>query len=543
MSAWNRSHYPHRFAQPILSQGIASFFLISIAITPSSAQTNQPTAELDVLIVARTARDQNHYDEAIKAYQQVLQTTADPTIVSTAQTELAWIHAYQKNYTASLALCDRLVQQDPNSVAFQLQRAEILSWAKRYDDSSRAYQKILTQNPQFLPAQLGQAEVLSWAGRHDQAIRGYRAVLSRQADNEKALTGIAQITLWQGDLTNALPQFLQLRQQFPQSIPIQLGLAKTYQGRQQLKLALATIQSLIEAKNPQAIAISQEIHAIQSHTEATIRSRSSDRNSFAINQTTKFRWGDTDTIQTVVVGYSKFTEPGRKLVQTTPIRIGIEGINYPTRWNLNAGVDVFDRLAAQPVVEGQITTQFSPTIRVGATANYQAYKENVATLENGIKVLRIKPHLHWQIDPSRSLYAQYGTGFYSDGNRDGQLWLGLKQQLGNFYVEGSILNWEYAKDPKNGYFAPSDYFLYGGELGWQGKIAELATCQLAVSIGRQSYSGESRAQNGYKGGCKVELSPTTTIDSQYRYSSNAVFTGATGNANEQSFQVSLKTNF
>jgi tetratricopeptide (TPR) repeat protein len=544
MSSWNQLDRRQRFARQILPQGIAGFLLIiSIATTPSSAQANQPTADLDILIVARTARDQNRYAEAVKAYQQVIHTNADPTIIATAQTELAWIYAYQKNYSASLALCDRLVQRDPTSAVFQLQRAEILSWAKQYDDSIRAYQNILTQNPQFLPAQLGQAEVWSWSGRYDQAIRAYRAVLSRQADNEKALTGIAQITLWQGDLTKALQQFLPLRQQFPQSIPIQLGLAKTYQARQELRLALATIQSLVEAKNPQAMAISQEIRAIQSYSEVTIRSRSSDRNSWAINQSAKLRLGDTDTLQSVQVGYGKFTEPGRKPLQTTPIRVGIEGTNYPTRWQLKAGVDIFDRLAAQPVVEGQITTQFSPTVRVGATGNYQVYQENVTTLENGIKVLRIQPHLHWQIDPSRSLYAQYGTGFYSDGNRDGQLWVGLKQQLGDFYVEGSILNWEYAKDPNNGYFAPSDYFLYSGELGWQGKVAELATCQLAVSIGRQSYSGESRSASGYKGGCKLELSPTTTIDSQYRYSSNAVLTGATGNANEQSFQISLKTNF
>ena len=530
--------------QPILIQGMAGLLLIVLAaIAAFPILADEPKSPLDALTIARTARDQNKLGEAIQNYQKVIQTTSDNTVIATAEMELAWIYAYQKNYSASLALCDRLVERNPNSEMFQLQRAEILSWAKRYSDSLQAYQQILTKNPKSLLAQVGQAEVLSWSGRYDEAIHEYQEVLSQQADNEKALTGIAQIALWQGDLDKSLQQFLTLREQFPKSIPTQLGLAETYQARQELKNALDVIYPLIEARNEQAIAISQEIHSIQSDTEVAIRNRSSNQNRFAINQTIKFRLVDSDILQSLQLGYGKFTQPDRQLIQTTPIRIGIEGTSYPTRWQLLAGADIFDRLSTQPFIEGQVTTQISPTFQVGATANYQLYKENIATLENGIKILRIQPYIYWQFTPSTSVYAQYGTGFYSDGNSDSQLWTRLRQKIDDFYVEASIFSWSFVKDLNNGYFAPSDYLLYGAELGWQGEISKSTTCNFGVSFGRQSYSSESRLANGYKGVCNLKLSNTTTINAQYLYTNNSLFTGTISNDNEQRFQVNLKTKF
>ncbi len=292
---------------------------------------------------------------------------------------------------------------------------------------------------------------------------------------------------------------------------------------------------------PIAHGLTKKINTIQSQTEFTSRTRSSGQDSFAVNQTVKFRAGDSDMLQSVQLGYGKFTQPGRNVVNHIPIRVGIEGTSHPTKWQVSAGVDIFDRLSTQPFVEGKVTTQLSPNLQVGITANYQAYKENVVTLENGINRFQVQPHIYWKITPSTSLYAQYGAGFYSDGNQDGQLWAGLKQEFGNFYVEGSVLSWRYAKDPNNGYFAPSDYFSYGGELGWQGKIADPATCQLAVAIGRQSYDGQSRPETGYKAGCNVKLSPTTSLDAQYRYSSSAQFSGQGSNSNDHRVQVNLKT--
>jgi tetratricopeptide (TPR) repeat protein len=528
-----------RFVKAALLYGLAGGGIFA-AIAPVRAQ--MPTAP-SALTTARTARDQSLYAEAVTAYLQVIQAASDPVTLSTAEMELAWVYAYQKNYEASLALCNRLVQRDPQSEPWQLQRAEILSWATRYADALAAYQQVLTQNPESIPAMLGQAEVLSWSGRYAPAIAAYQAVLTRQADSQKALTGIAQIALWQGDLDNALQRFLKLRQQFPRSTAIQLGLAKTYQARQEIKPALAVLAPLRLAKQPEALAIAAEIHGVQSSTEFVSRSRSSEQNSLGIDETVQFRIGDSNVLQSVQLGYRQFSQPGYERIHTVPLRIGVAGTNYPVRWSLSAGADIADRLPPQPFVEGKVNLQVNPTLEVGATTSYQAYQENVATLENGIQVLQVQPHVAWKITPSTSFYAQYGAGFYSDGNRDHQLWAGLKQKWGGFYAEGSILSWTFAKDLSSGYFAPSDYFLYSGELGWQGKVADRATCQLAGALGQQSYGGDSQSVTAYKAGCNVDVSTTTRLDVQYRYSSSAFFTGATGKSNEQRFNVNLKTRF
>jgi tetratricopeptide (TPR) repeat protein len=389
-------------------------------------------------------------------------------------------------------------------------------------------------------AQLQQAEQLSWAGQYDQSIAIYRQILTKVPNQERALTGLANIALWQGDLAQALTQFTALRQQFPDAPAIAIGLAKTQIARQEIKAARATLQPLMKQNNREAIALTQDLDRLQSQTEFSSRSRSSGQNSLAVNQSITLQ-GD-GLRQSFQVGYGKFTQPRYEVLQTTPIRLGIEGNHYPTKWQLTAGVDLFDRINAQPFVEGKVV-QGSPKFQVGLTANYQAYKENIATLENGINVLRLQPHLYWQMTPSTSLYAQYGAGFYSDRNRDGQFWTGLKQRFAGFYLEGSVFSWRYREDPQNGYFAPSDYFSYGGELGWQGKIAGPATCQLAIAIGRQSYDDQTRPENGYKAGCKIDLAPTTSLDTQYRYSSSALVTGEGASSKEHRLQVNLKTRF
>ena len=497
----------------------------------------------DALEKARVLKEQGKNMAAIAAYGELLKTNLSPDTQFTAQSELALLYAYQKDYGKSFQMYEQLLQKRPNENNIELQYAEILSWAKRYRASIDLYNKILKANPNDLAAQLGRAEVLSWDGQYDTAIAAYRNVLKTQPNQEKALVGLAQITYWQGDLNQAKDQLVALRQQFPASKVVQLELAKTYYSRQEIKSALVTLEPLLAEQNQDAIVLAKEIRSIQSKTEVSIYNRSSKQNSFVMTETVKVPRSNSNNVISAQVGYGQFTQPGHESLQYYPLRAGVEGTHYPIHWNLSAGVDLFDRLGSKPFVQGKVTAQVSSRFQVGATANYQAYKENVATLENGINVLHVQPYAFWQVTPSTSFYTQYGSGFYSDGNREGQLWAGLKQDIGNFYVAGSVLSWAFAKDPNNGYFAPNDYFSYGGEVGWKGKISPGATCNVAALIGRQSYGGKSRADNGYKVGCDMDLSRSTAIETQYQSSSSALLTGEGRSSKENRLQINLKTRF
>ena len=284
MNSWNRPHQLVKIATIVLSK-LAIGLLLS----------NSVFATTPTLIIQNSA-------------------TQNPS----TQSELAWNYAYQKNYDASLELCDRLIQSNPDNESFQLQRATIFSWANRYRESIQAYQQILAKNPQSIAATIGQAEVLSWDGQYEPARQLYQQVLTTNPNREKALTGMAYISLWQGDFGNAIDRFTTLRQQFPQSTSIQMGLAKTYVARQEIKSAKAVLEPLISAKNADAIALTKEINAIQSNTEFTSRTRSSGQDSLAVNQTVKFRVGDSDTLQSVQVGYGKFNQSGRDVINNMP---------------------------------------------------------------------------------------------------------------------------------------------------------------------------------------------------------------------------------
>jgi hypothetical protein len=422
-----------------------------------------------------------------------------------------------------------------------LQEAEQLSWAGRYREAIQAYDRILSTTPTDQSAQLGRAEVLSWDGQYGAAIDAYNAVLKLDPNLEKALLGKAQVTLWQGDPVRALGQFLSLRQRFPESKPIQLGLAKVYYAMQDAKSAYGILQPLLQAQDQAAIDLLKKMRSPQSTTAFEYRRRSSQQSRFTVSQGVTVKSAEAVPLGSVEVGYERFTQPGFEALQNYRVGVGIEGGQYPVHWHLAVGGDMFDRLSARAFVQAQVQAQVNPRFQVGVVANYQAFKENVPTLENQINLFRVRPYVFWQIQRTTSLYAQYEAGFYSDGNRDGQIWLGLKQTLGTFYLEGSVFNWTYRKDPNNGYFAPSDYFAYGAEAGWQGKVVDRLHCRVGISLGRQYYGGETRPDNGYKAGCSADLSKRFGIDAQYRYTSSGLSSGGGNDSNEKRFQVNLKT--
>ena len=248
-----------------------------------------------------------------------------------------------------------------------------------------------------------------------------------------------------------------------------------------------------------------------------------DRNNFgqsnqSIQQTVRFRINNSDTVQQVQTGFNSFEQRNFDNLNNIPIQLGIEGRIDPVSIRGSVGADLFDRLPAVPRVSTEISTQILPKVSLSGVVDYGAYKSNVQTLENKITAIQLGSNLYWQIDRHTGLFSLYRWGSYNDGNHEQQFLIKLERQLGQFFIAGSVFNWSYEKDPQNGYFAPPDFLVYAGEVGWEGNLFEPLKCRLSSTLGYQRLLGEFTNANTYQGRCTARFSPTFEADLGYGYS-------------------------
>jgi hypothetical protein len=115
-------------------------------------------------------------------------------------------------------------------------------------------------------------------------------------------------------------------------------------------------------------------------------------------------------------------------------------------------------------------------------------------------------------------------GSYSDGNFERELFFYLERRIGHFYIAGNLYHLSYAVQPPtgtflNGYFAPSNYWYYSGEIGWEGTIVEPLKCRFSVNLGGQTPEGGSAMTDSYQARCAARLSSGVEASLGYRLGS------------------------
>jgi tetratricopeptide (TPR) repeat protein len=466
------------------------------------------------LQLARVTKWKGDHQEAIALYETIL--AQDPNNI-TAKLGRAEVLSWAGRHDESLKAYAAILQQDPGNLQAQLGQAQVLSWAGRHDDSLKAYAAILQRDPGNLQAQLGRAQVTAWANRHAQSLELYNEILQQHPDSVEALQGRAQVTLWSGESEAAISLYRQALEKFPRSPELRLGLARVYQSEQKVSEAVKVLQPLIDSRNTEALGLLRDIQAVRATTEFR-----SDRNNFgqashSIQQTVRFRINNSDTVQHVKTGFTSFEQRNFEPLNNIPIQVGIEGKVDQVTLRGAVGVDLFDRLSAVPRLSTEIGGEILSNVTLSGVAEYGAYKSNVQTLENEITALQVGPNLYWQIDRNTGLFSLYRWGSYNDGNHEQQFLVKLERQLGQFFVAGSVFNWSYETDPQNGYFAPPDFLVYTGEVGWEGNLFNPLRCRVSAALGRQRLFGEFTNANTYQTRCTAKLSPNFEADLGYIY--------------------------
>jgi hypothetical protein len=274
--------------------------------------------------------------------------------------------------------------------------------------------------------------------------------------------------------------------------------------------------------------------------------RSDRNNSGQVNQTIEqtaiFRLGNGDRV-TVKTGYDTYVQPDTKTATNIPVQVGWETKINSLKVQPTVGAD-FLNVSTTPNFGLKVDYPLTTELTVSADIQQGAYKFNAKTIDNRISALRYGPSLFWTIDPNTTLFSTLHLGNYSDGNAETQSFTRLERKFGEFSLAANLFTWGYQNPTDKGYFAPSDFIVYTGEIAWEGDvIANALKCRVAVPLGEQKVNGTTSDAGGYQTKCTVKISPNFEADVGYVFSN--VKNQATGSstANSQSLGTQVRIKF
>ncbi len=220
----------------------------------------------------------------------------------------------------------------------------------------------------------------------------------------------------------------------------------------------------------------------------------------------------------LVTGYNTFIKPGFATVNNVPINLSWETKIDSVKIEPLIGVNLFDRLTSSPTYGLKVVIPIASGLTLSGAVESGAYTFNTETIQNQISAVRYGPGISWQIDQDTSFLAIYKFGNYSDGNTENQLFSRLEHKSGQFWVAANLFSWGYGKNigSASGYFSPSDFLAYSGEIGVEGSVLfDSLTCRLSAQLGNQQASGVTTIGQAFQGLCKTKLS--SSLEANFGY--------------------------
>ena len=222
------------------------------------------------------------------------------------------------------------------------------------------------------------------------------------------------------------------------------------------------------------------------------------------------------------VGYEEYQQKDIETVTNIPIAVTWKGTRGDFSLTAGVGLDVFNRFSSEYNIKASVSSEVRAGMNLTASVERGSYKFNAETIAEGITAWRYGPNLYWQIAPELSLFSLFRWGNYSDGNVENQSFSRIEKRFGQFAVAGNLFTWRYSNSDlgaRNGYFAPTDFLVYSGELSWNGEIfPDLLKCRAAASLGEQRVEGSPSGAVTYEGLCTTQISSGLEVDIGYKYS-------------------------
>jgi hypothetical protein len=294
---------------------------------------------------------------------------------------------------------------------------------------------------------------------------------------------------------------------------------------------------------PAAVATTKPVAVIEGlQPDIRIDRNNSGQVNQSIEQTAILRLGNGDRM-TVKTGYDTYVQPDTKTATNVPVQVGWETKINSLKVQPTVGVD-FLNVSTTPNFGLKVDYPLTTGLTVSADVQQGAYKFNAKTIDNRISALRYGPSLFWTIDPNTTLFSSLKLGNYSDGNAETQSFTRLERKFGEFSLAANLFTWGYQNPTDNGYFAPSDFIVYTGEIAWEGDvIANALKCRVAVPLGGQKVNGTTSDAGGYQTKCTIKISPNFEADVGYVFSNVKNQSTGVNSSNSQSLGTQVRIKF
>lgn len=253
-------------------------------------------------------------------------------------------------------------------------------------------------------------------------------------------------------------------------------------------------------------------------------------------------------------GYNTFLKTGTEQVVNIPLLATWRKNAKDFNLELTGGVEFFDRLPTDFTLKAKIERKINLNANEAnkqssfmvITGNFQRepYKFNAQSLQNEIVAWRFGPDLYWQITQNTSFFSSLRLGFYNDGNQEFQMFSRFEHKIEPFFVAVNLFNWSYQKnlESENGYFSPSNFYVFTGQLGVSHEILEPLTCGMVLTFGQQLLEDERNGLSGFNLDCNLDIAQD--FSAKLGYSFSTLFNSSSNTSSYQneifSGQLSIK---
>ena len=166
-------------------------------------------------------------DSAIEQYEAIVRIDSNST---TSWLNLARLYQ-QRRPLEALAICERLLDDDPQNWDALLQAAELCGNLGQFDKAAAYYQHMLEMDPGNRPLQRQLAETYSKAGKIDKAVKLLEQMHEQDVNDVEVSAILGEVYLQQGQYEKALPLYKALLKQVKSNPEIQLRVGVAYVGQ------------------------------------------------------------------------------------------------------------------------------------------------------------------------------------------------------------------------------------------------------------------------------------------------------------------------
>ncbi len=468
---------------------------------------------------------------------------------------LAKAYAWSGATDRAVAVYDSILARDATYRDAALGAAQALAWAGRFDDALGRYDRWLARTPRDVEAGLARARTLAWAGRLRAAEAAYVELESR-GERLEASKGVALVAAWRGDLGRSERLWRALTAKVPRDPEVWVGLAQVLRWSGRAEGARDALTRALAA-NPAHPDAREQMRWVRADLGATVEPGAS--STWDSDGNRSWQAGMVGSIhpssgtRLSISGSHRWTEFNglRGTSSTARATLRVEAGRILTLVGeaggtlTRSGSDASARDHRFATGGFRATARLSRGFSLGGGMSRSAFDETAQLIQSAIGTTSWTGEGELQLPGRLALggggeVAHLDGGSVSNRRRAGFTTLRWKPRR-SLALALVGRGFDYAKSPRDGYFAPSRFrlgemsarFGLGRDLGWA------LGAEIGIGVQRVQFDGPVTTSGTQRLGLSLADRPRPGVEFAVEYGfSNVAATGAASVASGSLYHAS-----